>query len=150
MNVAIEETIESAAAVAGVDDFEERLGQSAITDLVSHRAGKDTALKLGVEASVPRREAARQVGYREDLRHASQTPAPEGQAARDAAQQSVSDPGGHPVEGHGELVEHVLGISAELLVGSLPAQHHAHVLLRLAAHEIGGDSRRLAHRFVVN
>ena len=37
-----------------------------------------------------------------------------------------------------------------MFVGSLPAQHHAHVLLRLAAHEIGGDSRRFPHRFVVD
>src|SRR5438093_12738353 len=93
MDVAIEEAVESIAAVAAIDDLVERLGEPAVSDLVSHRVGKHAGLELRVEASVPRREAARQVGYREDLRHASQTPALEGQAARDAAQERIPNPG---------------------------------------------------------
>jgi len=94
MNVAVKETIEGAAAAAGIDDFVERLGQSAITNLVSHRVGKHTGLKLRVEASVPRRETARSIGDREDLRHAAQTPAFERQAARDTAQETIANPDG--------------------------------------------------------
>ena len=92
----------------------------------------------------------RQIGYREDLRHAAQTPALERQAARNAAQETMTNSGRHPVERRGKLIEHVLRIAAELFVGALSTQHHAHVLFRLAAHEIGGYPRRLAHRFVIN
>src|SRR6266571_5129002 len=89
VNVAIEEAIESAVAVTVTDDFVESLRQSAVTDFVSHRAGKHAGLKLRIEAPVPRREAARSIGYGEDLRHAAQTPALERQSARNTAQESV-------------------------------------------------------------
>src|SRR5947209_10965387 len=75
MNIAIKEAIEGAAAVAGIDDFVDCMGQSAVTNLVSHRVGKHAGLKLRVEASIPRCEALRQIGHREDLRHAAQQPA---------------------------------------------------------------------------
>src|SRR5712691_6872300 len=123
MNVAIEEAIESAVAIAGIDDFAESFGQSAIADLVSHCVGKDAGLEVRVEAPVPGCKAARNIGDREDFRHAAQASPLERQSAGNASQEPVANSGRHPVEGGGKLIERVFGITAELFVGSLPAQH---------------------------